>query len=319
MKINEVCLKTGLTKKAISYYENQGLISPGKNNNSYRDFTEEEVKTLKEISLYRKLDITIKEIREILETEHKQDIFRNIILHKQNKIVETKMQQKYIKMLMKSNFDMKLIDKLNDEITLEEKETGKFIRKELQRVFPQGLGQWLSWHFAPYLNEPLDTPEKYNAWLCIVKFLDDMEEIKIPEIILNSFENMNGEAVMEAAKESQKELESFLNSEGEEFKKLKEALVEQINTRNDRISSQGNEGGTDDLNADFISMQNNLKRSLNKFFTSSGYYDTFIPNMKLLSKGYSDYHAKLIELNDKLTKELNIKYDENMNVIRNED
>ena len=37
--------------------------------------------------------------------------------------------------------------------------------------------------------------------------------------------------------------------------------------------------------------------------------------MKILSNDYKEYHDKLMKLNDKLSKELGIKYDENMRVI----
>ena len=62
MQINEVIQKVDLTKRAIKYYEEQGLISVNKDKNGYRNYSEEDVKTLKEISVYRKLGISIKDI-----------------------------------------------------------------------------------------------------------------------------------------------------------------------------------------------------------------------------------------------------------------
>ncbi|MDY2632490.1 MULTISPECIES: MerR family transcriptional regulator [unclassified Clostridium] len=47
MFINEVCKLTGLTKKAISYYEKQKLIRPMKGDNGYREYTQEDVLLLK--------------------------------------------------------------------------------------------------------------------------------------------------------------------------------------------------------------------------------------------------------------------------------
>ena len=58
-----------------------------------------------------------------------------------------------------------------------------------------------------------------------------------------------------------------------------------------------------------------FKKQLNEFFSSRGYYDFFLPNMKILSSDYREYHDRLTELNDRLSKELGIKYDENMRVI----
>ena len=58
-----------------------------------------------------------------------------------------------------------------------------------------------------------------------------------------------------------------------------------------------------------------FKKQINDFFSSSGYYDIFLPNMKIISSDYREYHDKLTELNERLSKELGIKYDENMRVI----
>jgi hypothetical protein len=55
---------------------------------------------------------------------------------------------------------------------------------------------------------------------------------------------------------------------------------------------------------------------MKEFYESSGYYDVFIPNMKILSKSYKEFSEKLVMLNDKLTKELGIKYDDDMNVVK---
>ena len=62
-----------------------------------------------------------------------------------------------------------------------------------------------------------------------------------------------------------------------------------------------------------------FKKQLNDFFNSNGYYDIFMPNMKILGSEYKEYHDKLIKLNDKLSKELRIKYGENMKVIISKD
>jgi len=61
---------------------------------------------------------------------------------------------------------------------------------------------------------------------------------------------------------------------------------------------------------------NKFKKQLNEFFISSGYYDIFISNMKILSSDYREYQDKLVELNELMSKEMGIKYDENMNIIK---
>ena len=60
----------------------------------------------------------------------------------------------------------------------------------------------------------------------------------------------------------------------------------------------------------------NFKKKLMNFYKESGYYEVFIPNMKVLSKEYREYSEKLNLINDKLSKELGIKYDANYKIIR---
>lgn len=68
MNIQELEKRTGITKQNIRFYEKKGLLHPKRNDsNNYREYTEEDEKTLKTIRMLRKLDVSIEEIREILE------------------------------------------------------------------------------------------------------------------------------------------------------------------------------------------------------------------------------------------------------------
>lgn len=68
MKINEVEALVGITKKNIRFYEDKGLLSPGRNSeNGYRDYGQAEVDALRRIKLLRKLGVPIEEIRRMQE------------------------------------------------------------------------------------------------------------------------------------------------------------------------------------------------------------------------------------------------------------
>ncbi|EKY26377.1 MerR family transcriptional regulator [Clostridium celatum] len=307
MLINEVCNLTGLTKKAISYYEKQGLLKPKKSNNGYREYSEEDIALLNEISLYRKLDIAIKDIKVIVKSKDKKYIINNIIKDKQNKEIQIRMQKRCLEKIIENNFEKITIKELNDEIIEIEKNNGEFIKRELIRSFPGGLGKYLAYHFAPYLNESLDTPDKYEAWINIVEFLDNVPEIKIPRFIQIGYENINDEMAKKISAGTRNEINNMLNAEGEELEKYKQKLLDNIEKQNDKS---------------LLKVMNpfyKFKKQLNEFFNSSGYYDIFLPNMKILSSEYKEYHDKLIKLNDKLSKELGIKYDENMRIIISRD
>lgn len=57
---NEIQNKTGLTMKAIEYYE---VIDPVRLENGYRDYSEEDVETLEKVALFTKLGLNLKDIR----------------------------------------------------------------------------------------------------------------------------------------------------------------------------------------------------------------------------------------------------------------
>ena len=59
MLINEVCKRCGLTKKAMEYYEEQGLTCPQIMGNGYRVFSEDDVIQLNKIAVLRGLGISV--------------------------------------------------------------------------------------------------------------------------------------------------------------------------------------------------------------------------------------------------------------------
>ena len=67
MRIKEVEDLVGITKKNIRFYEQEGLLTPGRElENSYRDYTDDDVRRLKIIKLLRKLDMPISAISDVL-------------------------------------------------------------------------------------------------------------------------------------------------------------------------------------------------------------------------------------------------------------
>lgn len=70
LNIKEAEKRTGITSQNIRYYEKQGLLTPARNkDNSYREYSEEDIYRLKTIKLFRKLDMPVAEIRRMLQGE----------------------------------------------------------------------------------------------------------------------------------------------------------------------------------------------------------------------------------------------------------
>ena len=75
MLLNEIINEVGMTKRAVKYYEEKGLLSVDKDSNGYRNYSAQDVETLKKISVYRKLGIGIKDIQSLLKTAIKAFFF----------------------------------------------------------------------------------------------------------------------------------------------------------------------------------------------------------------------------------------------------
>ncbi len=70
MTIKDAEKLTGLTAKSIRLYESKGLITVERNSeNDYRDYTEENIKQLKRIKIYRYFNFSLEEIMELLKDD----------------------------------------------------------------------------------------------------------------------------------------------------------------------------------------------------------------------------------------------------------
>ena len=67
MKINELEDLLGVSKATIRYYEDQGLVTPPRMENGYRDYSDEEVQLFQKIIVLRKLGLGIQEIRDLID------------------------------------------------------------------------------------------------------------------------------------------------------------------------------------------------------------------------------------------------------------
>lgn len=87
MLINEVESIVGLTKKSIRFYEENGLITPIRSNNSYRTYSNDDIRMLRIIKFLRNLNVSINDIKKLQDGE--------LSLHKcmEDKIIEISSNQ----------------------------------------------------------------------------------------------------------------------------------------------------------------------------------------------------------------------------------
>ena len=69
MRINELEERLSVTRANVRFYEKEGLLNPNRSGNGYRDYSEEDVETLQKIIIFRKLGLSIDEIRAIFNQE----------------------------------------------------------------------------------------------------------------------------------------------------------------------------------------------------------------------------------------------------------
>lgn len=293
MKINEVIQQVDLTKRAIKYYEEQGLLSVYKDENGYRNYTDKDVALLKEISVYRKLGISIKDIKILLEKKDDQ-LLNNIYKEKINKLEEFKNEAELLKKFIDNND----VDEIYTNLDYET------LGKAIQDMIPGFYGYYFMNHFLPYLQIKIETKDQEDAYKRIIEFWDNAD-IKIPLLMkLNSFimykllPKQEMSKMVEKMDEKTKEL---INISEEEYEKLKEQTRKGVKMKNSILFK---------YNPAFI-----LQRKFMKRLQDSGYNDIFIPNMILLSPKYKEYHEALTKVNNRICNDLGLHYDSKYNLI----
>lgn len=279
MLIKEVCRVCDLTKKAVEYYEQQGFIKPQVLDNSYRDYTDAEIATLKEISVLRKCGIGIQDIHIILSSNDK-----SVALARYKHLNELKMQklkaaQNCIDVLIK-NYDIEnsfhRLQQLDEEcLTVQEK---------LVLAFPGNYGLYLSLHFGRFLREPIKTEEQRAAYNKIVDYLDNAASL-IPDELSAFMEEaiqLNENVNMEKYEDAMNLLlEEAIRDPDAYFRNLK--VEEYIAYRTSAEFRQSPQGKMTDL--------------MLEFQKNSGYHDVFLPNLMILSPAYKTYCERLESAN----------------------
>lgn len=85
MKVNQITAQLGISRKAILYYENEGLISSTREANNYRVFDNTQVENLKVIYRLRLAKIPVQIIRQYLVINN-QEILENYIITRKKQL-----------------------------------------------------------------------------------------------------------------------------------------------------------------------------------------------------------------------------------------
>lgn len=141
----------------------------------------------------------------------------------------------------------------------------------------------MSLHFGKYLGEPLDTPEKEEAYRKMVSFLDGLQLKEIsPELeqyltqTMESLPPQMWKKVDAAGQEAAVDPSGYLERHGEQLREY----MQLMQTKEFQTSPAAQ-----------------MKALLGDFLNSSGYYSIFLPNLRILSESYRTYIGQLEQAN----------------------
>lgn len=292
MKINEAAEQAGLSKRAIKYYEEQGLLHIRKDTNGYRNYTDEDINTLKEISVYRKLGIGISSIRTLLSGADTQ-LLEHIYEEKKALSLENQKELEALRQFMTDNN----ADALNQAVDYHS------IADAMHDMLPGFFGYFFMNHFQPYLQITITTPEQQEAYRNILAFWDNVK-IRIPLFMQISSYVMYllpKPGMEQAAARMEEQLRQLSSPTEEEYRKLREKTKQNVRMKNRFFFK---------YHPAFISQRRFMKR-----LQDCGYNDIFIPNMIRLSPEYKKYHDALMQINDRICNDLGLYYDSNYNLV----
>ncbi len=292
MRLNEVIKQVDLSKRAIKFYEEKGLLKTKRDSNGYRNYTDKDISLLKEISSYRKMGIGLSDIKGILNDK---SVLKQILIEKKKEITISQNELKALEKFIENNN----IEELYDSVDY------KTIADAIQNSIPGFYGYYFLNHFLPYLQIRIQTKEQQEAYNRLIEFWDNTN-IRIPFLMkLNSwilFKLNSKKSLIVQIEQIDLQIKEMLNPTEEEYEKLKKKVNEGYKLKNSIFYKYSLIG---------ISQRKFMKELQNK-----GYNDIFIPSMIALSPKYKEYHNALMAINKRICDDLDLYYDTNFNLIK---
>ena len=276
MRRNEIQEKTGLTRKAIEYYEEKGLIKPLKLENGYRDYSDKDLEILNKISLFRKIGLSISEIKECLSSNSSS--LSSIRRKKEQKLEIEQKRKEVIELIVKKENQ----NVIENKIALIEAEES--IYEKLENAFSGYFGQLMFSAYQPFLNERLDK-EGQAAYKEFVAYLDSLPPFELSKEEQEYIEEVSSTYDMKTLKEVNTSKIKAIENSKQWLEENKEIIAQYQDYKN-----------SDEYQNSLIkSIQDQLKR----YMLDNKYYETAIPLLRKFSKSYDEYYQKLIIANKK--------------------
>ena len=283
MLINEVAKQCGITKKAIQYYVEQHMVNPNVLENGYKDFAAQDVEIIKRIVLYRRLGLSIPEIKQVLE---KKDNVKNILYQKTLDMEKEKIRHSILKKIAEGES----VEELSDEIN--EINSKSVIIKRLLDLFPSYYGKFISLNFSRYLTRSIETEEQKNAFQEIIEFFDNVPDMTIP---IHLQEYLDQYLELYSGEEGTEKINSILQEKQDAMQDIN-AFVD---NNKEILDAYHNFKQTEEYKS---SPAYQFMELMKEFCSSNGYYDVFIPAMRRLSPLYNEYYEQMLRANEEFIK-----------------
>ena len=280
MLINEIATKCNTTKKTIQYYVGEGLLVPKVLENGYNDFSEEDMNLLKQIVLYRKLGLSINEIKSILKNTKE---LATVLHQRALELEREKVKQELLKRIVSGES----IENIECEINHIGADT--IIIKKITELFPGYYGKFLSLNFAPYLTGKIETEEQMSAFYQIVDFFDNVPDFDLQEDLQQYLDECT-------AAFSTQEGTDIINDILQRKNDALQNIEEYVNNNKEAVDQYIKMKQTDEFTG---SQAFRLMECMKAFCENSGYYEIFIPAMRKLSPLYNVYYEQMLKANEK--------------------
>ena len=279
---SEIQKETGLTRKAIEYYEDKGLIHPQKSENGYRDYSTKDLEILKKVSIFRKLGMSISDIYNCISSGG--DTLSSVLREKQHQLDLDEKRKVILEMIVKGESNELINEKVS---SLEVEET---IYEKLEIDFPGYFGQMFFAAYQPFLNEPLENDGK-DSFYKYIDYLDRLPSFELTEEEKKYIEKISSSFDMKTLKDiNQAKLDAVENPK--KWMKDNEDVISHYESYKNSEEYQN-------------SMMKQIQDKLKNFMKENQYYEIAIPLIRKFSKSYDDYYKKLIKANEEY---LNNKY-----------
>ena len=185
MQISEVMKRTGLSRKAIYFYEEKGLLTPGKisagEQREYRFYSEEDISRLQMIAKLRMLDVSVTDIERIFSGVKADIVLQNHLKKQQEAIGELIRNMEMVNRLLVALPPNASQEALDAELGTIEPMPARSELHDIDELFTAGYTRRISMLlFEAFIDRPFDSEERWEMWYSL---LEQMEASLTPEIL----------------------------------------------------------------------------------------------------------------------------------------